>query len=208
MAVAQAGGPTAAFHREVEEVETASQMTPELGNADWFAVQVRARWEQSTAKILSGKGYETLLPTYQKERRWGGRLRTIEAPLFPSYVFCRFDVLKRLPILVTPGVVVIVSRGRIPVSVEPSEIAAIQTLVSSGVQAEPWPYIAVGERVRVESTPLQGLEGILIAHKGSQRVIVSVSLLRRSVALEIDRACISAVTRPLAEIELASPCTP
>ena len=171
-------------------------MTPELSNADWFALHVRARWEQSIAKILTGKGYETLLPTYRSERRWGGRLRTVDAPLFPSYVFCRFDVLKRLPILVTPGVVAIVSRGRVPVPVEQSEIAAIQTLVSSGAQAEPWPYLEVGERVRIEDTALQGVEGILLDLKGSRRIVVSVSLLQRSVALEIDRAVITPVCNP------------
>jgi transcription antitermination factor NusG len=165
-------------------------MTPELSNADWFAVHVRARWEQSTAKILTGKGYETLLPTYLSERQWGGRLRTVETPLFSGYVFCRFDVLKRLPILVTPGVVAIVSRGRVPVPVEQSEIAAIQTLVSSGAQAEPWPYLEVGERVRIEDTALRGVEGILVGLKGSRRVVISVSLLQRSVALEIDRALV------------------
>jgi transcription antitermination factor NusG len=184
------------------QLETRPEIAAESSSLSWFAIHVRTRWEQSTANILSGKGYEILLPTYKSEKRGAGRVRSVELPLFPSYVFCRFDVLKRLPILVTPGVVSIVSRGRIPVAVEPSEIAAIQTLVSSGVQAEPWPYIAVGERVRVDSTPLQGLEGILIAYKGGQRVIVSVSLLRRSVALEIDRAQISVLTRSPEQIKL------
>jgi transcription antitermination factor NusG len=107
--------------------------------------------------------------------------------------------LKRLPILVTPGVISVVSRGKVPVPLEHSEITAIQTLVASGVQAEPWPYIEVGERVRIEDTALQGLEGILIAFKGRQRVIVSVTLLQRSVALEIDRARIGVIDRKPAE---------
>ena len=174
-------------------MDTAPEMSPQLSDADWFAVQVRSRWEISTAKILSGKGYETLLPIYESERRWGGRLRTVELPLFPSYVFCRFDVLKRLPILVTPGVIAIVSRGCVPVPVEHAEIAAIQTLVLSGAQAEPWPYLEVGERVRIEDTALRGVEGILLSLKGSRRVVVSVTLLQRSVALEIDRALVSPI---------------
>jgi transcription antitermination factor NusG len=173
-------------------MEAKPQMNP--GNSDWFAVQVRARWEESTARLLSQKGYETLLPMYKSERRWGGRLRTVEAPLFPSYVFCRFDVLKRLPILVTPGIMAIVSRGRVPVPIEPSEIANIQTLVLSGAQAEPWPYLEVGKRVRIEDTALHGVEGILIGFKGNRRIVVSVSLLRRSVALEIDRALVVPVS--------------
>lgn len=173
---------------------------------DWFAVQVRARWEQSTAKLLSAKGYEILLPTFAVQRRWGSRVRTLELPLFPSYVFCRFDVLKRLPILVTPGVLSVVSRGRIPVPVERTEIAALQKLVSSGAQAEPWPYLAVGDRVRIDSTTLRGLEGILIAFKGGHRVVVSVSLLQRSVALEIDRASVSTIdVRPAAAVAASYP---
>ena len=167
---------------------------PQTGRADWFAVQVRARWEQSTANLLAGKGYDTLLPMRKSERSWGGRARVIESPLFRGYVFCRFDVLKRLPILVTPGVVSVVSRGRIPVPVEPHEIAAIQTLVSAGMDAEPWPYLEVGSRVRIEDTALQGLEGILIGHRGSRRIVISVSLLQRSIALEIDRAKVRLVS--------------
>jgi transcription antitermination factor NusG len=166
-------------------------MESDLGNTQaWFAVQVRARWEESTAKLLSGKGYETLLPIYKVSRRWGSRQRTVDAPLFPGYVFCRFDVLRRLPILITPGVLAVVSRGRIPIPVDPAEMAAIQKMVASGVQAEPWPYLHVGERVRIEDTSLQGVEGILIAFKGTRRIVVSVSLLQRSVSLEIDRALV------------------
>lgn len=173
-----------------------SETTREPGKTDWFAVQVRTRWEKSTAKILSGKGYEILLPTYEMERRRGGRTRTVEAPLFPGYVFCRFDVLKRLPILVTPGVISVVGRGKVPVSIEQSEITAVETLVASGVQAEPWPYLELGERVRIEDTALRGLEGILLSIKGSRRVVVSVSLLQRSVALEIDRALVTPIREP------------
>jgi transcriptional antiterminator NusG len=163
-------------------------MSQELMGERWFALQVRSRWERSTAMLLRGKGYETLLPTYKLQRRWSGRLKEVTAPMFPGYVFCSFDVLKRLPILVTPGVIAVVGRGRVAVPIEASEISAIQALVSSGVPAEPFPYLEVGQKVRIESEALRGVEGILIGFKGSRRVVVSVSLLRRSVALEIERA--------------------
>jgi transcription antitermination factor NusG len=159
----------------------------------WFALQVRTRWESSTAVLLSGKGYETLLPTYQAKKRWNGRLRHSTAPLFPGYVFCQFDVLNRLPILVTPGVIAVVGRGRVPVPVEDSEICALQRVVLSGLDAEPWPYLEIGQKIRIESSALNGLDGVLINFKGNHRIVVSVSLLRRSVALEIDRSCV----RPL-----------
>lgn len=168
-------------------------MSLESESQSWFALQVRTRWESSTAVLLSGKGYQTLLPTYKTKKRWSGKLRERNAPLFPGYVFCQFDVQKRLPILVTPGVIAIVGRGRIPLPVDQGEIAAIQTVISSGFHAEPWPYLELGQRIRIERDVLEGLEGILINFKGNHRIVVSVSLLRRSVALEIDRSCVRPV---------------
>ena len=166
-------------------------ISPETDGQKWFALQVRTRWENSTVVLLSGKGYQTLLPTYQMKKRWNGRLRQLNAPLFPGYVFCQFDALNRLPILVTPGVIAVVGRGRVPVPVDDAEIAAIQTLVSSGLHAEPWPYLEIGQKIRIESGALNGLEGVMTNFKGNHRIVVSVSLLRRSVALEIDRICVS-----------------
>jgi len=162
-------------------------------NHRWYALQVRTRWENSTALLLAGKSYQTILPTYKTKKRWNGRMREIDAPLFPGYVFCQFDAQNRLPILITPGVISVVGRGRIPLPVNDEEIAAIQTVVSSGLRAEPWPYLEIGQKVRIESDCLEGLEGILINFKGNHRIVVSVSLLRRSVALEIDRSCVKPV---------------
>ncbi len=164
-------------------------MSPEPSRDRWYALQVRTRWESSTAILLSGKGYQAFYPTYTTEKRWsrGASSRTT-APLFPGYVFCQFDPLMRLPILVTPGVIAVVGRGRIPVPVEDSEIEAIQRVVSSGFQAEPWPYLEVGQQVRIQNGALSGLVGILASFRGASRIVVSVSLLCRSVALEIDRS--------------------
>jgi transcription antitermination factor NusG len=165
----------------------------------WFALQVRTRWEGSTAVLLGGKGYETFLPTYLTKRRWNRRVKEVSAPLFPGYVFCRFDVQKRLPVLVTPGVLAVVGRGKVPLPVDDSEMIAIQMAVTCGLRAEPWPYLELGQRVRIDSDSLMGLEGILVNFKGNHRIVVSVSLLRRSVALEIDRSCV----RPVGEARIA-----
>ena len=81
-----------------------------------------------------------------------------------------------------------VGRGRVPVPLEDTEIAAVKAAVSSGLRLEPWPYLEIGQRVRIQDDSLMGLEGILIDFKGGQRIVVSVSLLRRSVAMEIDRS--------------------
>jgi transcription antitermination factor NusG len=162
-------------------------------NQMWYALQVRTRWENSTALLLSGKGYETFLPTFKTTKKASGSTRGVASPLFPGYVFCQFDAYKRLPILVTPGVLSVVGRGRVPLPVDDHEMAAIRNIVSSGLRAEPWPYLEVGQKVRIESDALQGLEGILVQLKGNQRVVVSVSLLRRSVALEIDSCSVRPV---------------
>jgi len=170
--------------------------TKSSNNLSWFALQIRSRWEGATAGLLRGKGLETLLPTYTTKRKWSDRFKVVEAPLFPGYVFCRFDVHDRLPVLITPGVISVVGRGKTPVAVDDREILSIQAAIGSGIQMEPWPYAQIGERVRVKDDVLEGMEGILTSFKGSDRVVISVTLLRRSVALEIDRSRITPLGSP------------
>lgn len=167
----------------------------------WYALQVRNRWEASTAAILTGKGYETFLPLREGEKqRRNGSAKVASSPLFPGYVFCQFDPQMRLPILVTPGVIAVVGSGRIPTPVEESEIEAIQTVVSSGLRAQPWPFLEVGEQVRIQSGALSGLCGFLTSFKGVSRIVVSISLLCRSVAVEIDRASVCPVRSAAPEV--------
>jgi transcription termination/antitermination protein NusG len=160
-------------------------------NKQWFALFIRTRWESSTESVLRNKGFETFLPTYNAKSLRNGRLKDSFRVLFPGYVFCRFDIHNRLPILVTPGVISVVGRGRTPVPLEDGEITAIQTIASSGLPVEPWPYLEIGEKVRIQNHALAGLEGILLRFRGSDRVVVSVPLLRRAVAVEIDRSEVS-----------------
>ena len=159
----------------------------------WYALQVRSRWENSTATLLSGKGFRAFLPTYEPEKR-SRTITSNAAPLFPGYVFCQFDVNNRLPVLVTPGVLSVVGTGRTPVPVDDSEILAIERVVALGHKAEPWPYLEVGQRVRIQNGALCGLEGILTSFRGSHRLVISVSLLCRSVSLEIQRSEVSPVS--------------
>ncbi|MCI0423321.1 MAG: NusG-like protein [Acidobacteria bacterium] len=150
------------------------------------------------ASLLHSKGYEEFLPLYRSRRRWSDRMKAIEKPLFPGYVFCRFDVQKRLPILMTPGVRLIAGIGKTPLPVNDSEMAALQLIVQSGLQAEPWPFLQVGQRVRIERGSLQGVEGILMAIKKPYRLVVSVTLLQRSVAVELDgELAVAASSSPL-----------
>jgi len=165
--------------------------TKSTNGFSWFALQVRSRWEGATAGLLRGKGLETLQPTFTTKRKWSDRFKVVEAPLFPGYVFCRFDVHDRLPVLITPGVISVVGSGKTPIAVDDTEILSIQAAIGSGIHMEPWPYVQIGERVRLKDDVLDGIEGILTSFKGSDRVVISVSLLRRSVALEIDRTRIT-----------------
>jgi len=184
----------------VDHEESFDQMNTEHNEGAWYALQVRTRWETSTTTLLSGKGYQTFLPTFKTERLWRGKSQEVTAPLFPGYVFCQFDPHSRLPVLVTPGVIAVVGRGRVPVPVEDTEMEAIQRMVFSGFRTEPWPYLEVGQQVRIDEGALSGLQGILLSFKGTRRIVVSVSLLRRSVALEIDRSSVSAIASSLTDI--------
>ncbi|HSW39875.1 MAG TPA: UpxY family transcription antiterminator [Acidobacteriota bacterium] len=154
----------------------------------WYALRVRPRFEKTVASTLLLKGYEGFLPLYRRRSRWSDRIKELELPLFTGYMFCRLDINRRLPILVTPGVIQIVGIGKTPHPVDDAEIAALQAIVISGLQAEPRSYLNIGQRVKMELGPLAGIEGILAAIKGSSRLVVSVSLLQRSVSVEIDES--------------------
>ena len=159
----------------------------------WFALQIRMRHESGIGDHLTGKGYEWFLPLYKAQRRWSDRLKEVESPLFPGYLFCRFNPQDRLPILKTPGVIQIVGYNHIPVPVDEQEIEAIRRLVASGVPNFPCAYLEVGTKLRIESGALRGLEGILTEIKGKRRLVLSITLLQRSVAVEIDSDAVSVV---------------
>jgi transcription antitermination factor NusG len=157
----------------------------------WFALQVRARHELGITNYLCGQGYESFLPRYKCRKRWSDRVKEVQSPLFPGYLFCRFDPQDRLPVMKIPGVMQIVGANRVPLPVDEVEISAIQTLVASGMPNQPWPFLQVGERVRIESGSLCGIEGILMDFKGTHRLVLSITLLQRSVSVEIDSALVS-----------------
>jgi len=153
----------------------------------WYALQLRSRCEKLVALHLRDKGYEQHLPLYRSRRRWSDRVKVIELPLFPGYIFCKFDVEKRLPILVIPGVISIVGCGRMPLPIPEAEITAVQRIVNSHMPCGPWPALGVGQRVRVRYGPLQGLEGVVVEARNTYKLILSITLLSRSVAVTIDR---------------------
>jgi transcription antitermination factor NusG len=170
------------------------------GELPWFAVHVRTRHETAIASFLEAKGYEQFVPLYKFKKRWSDRVKVLAAPLFPGYLFCRFDPQFRLPILKTPGVIQIIGYNRIPTPIDEAEISAIQTVIESGMQTQPWPFLEVGELVRIGSGSLRGLDGIVVKMKENHRLVVSVTLLRRSVAVEID----SSLVEPFSKAAVSS----
>lgn len=158
----------------------------------WFAILTKTGREKHATLLLENSGFECCLPINKSVRRWSDRVKEIEVPLFPGYLFCRMNPNDRLPVLMTPGVVQIVGSGKTPIAVEEHEIAAIRRVEKSGLLATPWPYLRVGHTARIEEGPLRGLSGIVIQIKSGLKLVLSVELLQRSIAVEIDRNWIGA----------------
>ena len=154
-----------------------ADITMQTGNGQfpWFALRVKSRHEHNVSAALSGKGYEWFLPLYKSRRAWSDRIKEIQLSLIHGYVFCRFDP-HGSRFLRHRRVVSVVGIGKCPIPIDDAEIAAIQAAVRSGLPSRPWPFLQIGQRVRVEHGPLCGLEGILLYVKGQRRLVLSVTL--------------------------------
>jgi transcription antitermination factor NusG len=158
-------------------------------NSRWLVVHVRAGGEMSVACSLTQRGYEQFLPCYPHLRRWSDRTTTIRAPLFPGYVFLRFDSDNRNAIITIPGVIGFVGIGKDPVPVEDSEVDALRVITAGAFGFGPCQFPKVGETVQIQEGPLSGLRGIMLRHKGKSRLVVSVPLIKQSVYVEIQSSC-------------------
>jgi len=139
---------------------------------------------------LRGKGYSEFLPVYSPDNVKPSNRPRPQVPLFPGYVFCRFEFDNRLPILKTPGVLQVIGAGKLPVPIDENEIDALRSVIRSGLPRLPYPFLTVGDKVVVSEGPLKGLAGIMLRERRQERLIISITLLKRSVAVEIDRACV------------------
>jgi transcription antitermination factor NusG len=160
---------------------------------EWYALVVKSNHEKAVLEHLSVGGVETVLPLYRSRRRWSDRIKEVTLPLFPGYVFSRFSYRSRVRVLRVPGVRSVVSAGLKPAPIPAREIEAIGAMARSGLPVKPWPFLKVGQRVVMTAGPLRGLEGILVEFRKTWHVIVSVELLQRSVAAEVDIDSVSAV---------------
>ena len=151
----------------------------------WFALRVRPNYEKPVAAALRGKGFQEFLPLVRSRRQWSDRVKVMDLPLFPGYLFCRLNLEERMPLLTTPGFLYLVGVGKNPEPVDQSEIEAIQSVLRSGLPVTPWPSLMVGQRVRLKHGPLRGLEGVLTKIANQHRIYVAVTLLKRSISVEV-----------------------
>jgi transcription antitermination factor NusG len=161
----------------------------------WYAIHVAARKEKQITTILSEKGYTCFLPLYNKQSTWSDRIKVTSLPLFAGYVFCRFDVQTRLPILVTPNVHGIVGAGKIPLSIPEHDLDAIRTALQNGLPLAPHDSLQKGDLVRVTKGPLIGVEGSFLRYHSGYRLVLSIGLINRSVSVEMDRNCVEPCSR-------------
>ena len=152
----------------------------------WYAVQTCARHEKRVREQLDQRAVESFLPLYETISRWKDRKVRVRLPLFPGYIFVRLDLAERLRVLQLPSVVRFVGFGEVATALPENEIEALRQGLASGVRAEPHPYLQVGRRARVKSGPLQGMVGILLKKKNRERFIISLELILRAIAVEVD----------------------
>ena len=134
---------------------------------------------------LDSKGIENFLPLYDKLSQWKDRKKHIQMPLFPGYLFVRILPIERIEVLKTHGAVNIVGNAGTPLPIPEEQILKIQTFIEEGLKYDPHPYLRIGSRIRIIEGPLNGIEGILVRKKNKSCLVVSIDLIQRSVAVEI-----------------------
>jgi transcription antitermination factor NusG len=179
--VTMAASELATYHSAVA-LPTSS---PELR---WYAAYTCANHEKRVAAELGARDVVHFLPLYGSMRRWKDRRMTLYLPLFPGYVFVRLALCNRLRVVQIPSVVRLVGFGGLPTALPDTEIEILRSGLSQSLRAEPHPFLTVGRRVRITGGPFAGLEGVLKQKRNSLRAVVSLSLIQRSVAVDVDVA--------------------
>jgi transcription antitermination factor NusG len=161
-------------------------MGPTLYEPRWYAAYTSANHEKRVTEQLAVRSVDHFLPLYESVRRWKDRRVKLQMPLFPGYVFVHLALRDRLQILQIPGVAKLVGFNGTPTALPDEQIEALKAGLAAGVRAEPHPYLTAGRRVRVKSGPLAGMEGILVRRKNAARFVISLDLISRSVAVEVE----------------------
>jgi transcription antitermination factor NusG len=172
-----------------------SALAPSYFELFWYAAYTRANHEKHVAEQFSRRSVEHFLPLYQTVRRWKDRRKKLQLALFPSYVFVRLSLHDRLQVLQVPGVAKLVGFNGTPTALPHEEIESLRASLEGGVRAEPHPFMTSGRRVRVKYGPLAGMTGILVKKKNKTRFVVSVELIQRAMAIEIEETDLELVAK-------------
>lgn len=152
----------------------------------WYALYTRYHHEKVVARTLTAKGLTVFLPLYSAPKQWKDRTKVITLPLFSCYVFIQGGLDRSLDIVTTAGIHGFVCCGGSPAMIPPQEIEGIRRVVERSIKIEPHPFIKCGDRVRVKAGPLEGIEGVLVRKKNFSRLVLTVDLLGKSAAVELD----------------------
>lgn len=168
------------------------ELSSQVSQHSWYALYTCARHEKRVAELIERRNVSCYLPLYRSVRRWKDRRKELELALFPSYVFVRMSLVNKQKVLEVPGVVHFVSFDGKPAALPEEEIEALRKRLAAKVGVEPHPYLKSGRKVRVRSGPLQGLEGIILRRRDRCRLVFSIDLIQRSLAIEVDEADVEA----------------
>jgi transcription antitermination factor NusG len=160
----------------------------------WFALYTCANHEKCVAAELHARAIEHFLPLYTSVRRWKDRRVSLELPLFPGYVFVRLALRDRLRVMQIPSVVRLVGFNGLPTTLPDEEMEILRSGLSERLRAEPHPFLTVGRQVRITAGPFAGLAGVLKRKKSGLRVVISLDLIHRSVAVDVDASDLQAVS--------------
>jgi len=173
-------------------VDSSTVMAEQVPHQPWYVLYTRPRHEKQVATQIERRNFSSFLPLYRSVRRWRDRRKELRLALFPGYVFVRMPLENKLQVLELPGVLRLVSFNGQPATLSASEIETLQNRLSGALNIAPHPYLSKGRRVRVRSGAMQGLEGIIVRRKDRCRVVFSIDLIQRSVAVEVDEADLEA----------------
>jgi transcription antitermination factor NusG len=158
-----------------------------LENSPWYAIQTMPKHERRVAAELQRKDLRAFLPLFPSVRQWSDRQRVLDMPLFPGYVFVQVNPTPdvRISVLRTSGVISFVGVRGVGVPIPESQITAVETIINQRLQCSPYPFLDIGQRVRIRGGSLEGVEGILTEVRGDQSLVISVALIQRSLVIRI-----------------------
>jgi transcription antitermination factor NusG len=163
----------------------------------WYAAYTRSRHEKRIAEQLQSKSVEIFLPLYETVHQWKNGRARVQLPLFPGYIFVRIPYRDRLRVLEAPGVAYLVGSAAHATPVADSEMDLLRRAMDTSLGAEPYPYLSVGQRVRIKFGPLAGAEGILIRKKQNLRLVLSIDLIMRSIMVDVDGCDVEGIGSPM-----------